>query len=297
MPWKRLLGPLQRLPTLPLANWYAQLLEQADGLSTAQLAILGGRRAATPGLAFLAGYQAALRALWPEAPATLGAFCVTERRSVRPADLNTRLADGRLSGCKDFVTGGTEAEWFLVAARSEPAGEPVRITLCNLAREASGVTVEALPALPIAADIPHARLLLDDAETHPLPGDGWDDYAKPFRTLEDVHVLLALSAWLYGVGLHCQWPQSLRLKLAGVLAVGSEVCRLDPREAATHLLLAGVFAQFEGLQVELDGVLDDSDAWAELWRRDSTLLKIAKTTRQRRLDKAETRIICPAKTG
>src|SRR5690606_19295619 len=126
MPWKRLLGPLQRLPASPLPAWYAQLQEQALGLSTAQLAILGGRLSATPGLAFLAGYQAALRALWPEAPNSLGAFCVTERRSVRPADLNTRLENGRLDGCKDFVTGGSEADWFLIAARSEPEGEPVR---------------------------------------------------------------------------------------------------------------------------------------------------------------------------
>lgn len=101
----------------------------------------------------------------------------------------------------------------------------MRITLCSVASDTSGVTVEALPPLPIATDIPHARLLLDGAVAQPLPGDGWDDYAKPFRTLEDVHVLLALSAWLYGVGLECRWPQALRLKLAGVLAAGSEVAR------------------------------------------------------------------------
>lgn len=290
MPWNRLLGPLQRLPTAPLPSWYAQLLNQADGLTTAQLAILGGRLAATPGLAFLAGYQAALRALWPEAPASLGAFCVTERRSVRPADLTTRLENGRLSGCKDFVTGGGEADWLLVAARSEPAGEPARIALCHVAREASGVALEGLPPLPIATDIPHARLLLDDAVAQTLPGDGWDDYAKPFRTLEDIHVLLALAAWLYGVGLECQWPRALRLKLAGVLAAGGEIARLDPRDAATHLLLAGVFAQFESLQAELDAALDSAGEWATLWRRDRALLKIAATARAKRLEKAEHQI-------
>lgn len=31
-----------------------------------------------------------------------------------------------------------------------------------------------------------------------LPGDGYDDYIKPFRTLEDVHVHLALGAFLLG---------------------------------------------------------------------------------------------------
>ena len=60
MPWKRLLGPLDRLPADTLPAWYAQLLDTASDFSTAHLAILGGRLAATPGLAFLAGYQAAL---------------------------------------------------------------------------------------------------------------------------------------------------------------------------------------------------------------------------------------------
>ena len=26
--------------------------------------------------------------------------------------------------------------------------------------------------------------------------DGWDAYVKPFRSIEDVHVLTAVSAWL-----------------------------------------------------------------------------------------------------
>src|SRR5690606_17327926 len=97
----------------------------------------------------------------------------------------------------------------------------------------------------------------------------------------------ALSAWLYGVGLDGQWPQALRLKLAGVLAAGGEVARHDPRDAATHLLLAGVFAQFESLQPELDQAMGDAPQWASLWRRDSGLLKIAGAARQKRLSQAE----------
>jgi hypothetical protein len=83
----------------------------------------------------------------------------------------------------------------------------------------------------------------------------------------------------------------LRLKLAGVLAAASEVAHLDPREAATHLLLGGVFAQFESLQTELDVALESAGEWAALWRRDSALLKIAGSARQKRLEKAEQQVI------
>lgn len=49
----------------------------------------GGVRALASPLLGAAGR--ALRALWPAAPEGLGALCVTEKRSVRPADLQTRL--------------------------------------------------------------------------------------------------------------------------------------------------------------------------------------------------------------
>lgn len=287
MPWNRLLGPLDRLPATDLQTWYANLLAHADGLAPIELAMLGGRLAGTPGLAFLAGYQAALRALWPAAPPSLGAFCVTERRSLRPADLSARLDDGHLQGCKDFVTAGTAADWYLVAARSEPAGEAPRLALCRVNSTADGVRLEELPALPMLVDIPHARLHLDGAAAEIMPGDGWDEYVKPFRSIEDLHVLMALTAWLYGVGLDCGWPRALQLRLASLLTAGAELARHDLKAPVAHVLLAGLFAQSDGLEAELDAALATTpQPWAGLWRRDRSLLKLAAAARGKRLDKA-----------
>ena len=86
MPWTRLLESAERQPAARLEDWYASLLAACPEAAPFELAVRGGCRAATPGLAFLAGYQAALRKLWPSAPLSLGALCVTEQRSVRPAD-------------------------------------------------------------------------------------------------------------------------------------------------------------------------------------------------------------------
>lgn len=68
MPWHELLGPLHRLsePAAP-DDWFAELQSRCSHGSF-ELAVLGGRLAVTPGYAFLAGYQAALRRLWPAAP-------------------------------------------------------------------------------------------------------------------------------------------------------------------------------------------------------------------------------------
>ena len=212
-------------------------------VSPFELAVLGGRAMATP-LAFLVGYQAALRVLWPSAPASLGALCATERRSVRPADMQTRLENLRLTGSKDFVTAGLDAEWLLVAARSEADGEKPRLQLAVVYPGEAGVTLEALPTLPLMPEVGHARLQLHQAACERLAGDGWDAYVKPFRSLEDLYVLAALVAWLYGVGQESAWPQDLRLRLLGLLGGCAEGSRQCADSAACHLLLGGLFAQF-----------------------------------------------------
>ena len=288
MPWQQLLSPQARLPVAGLEEWYASLLERIGRPAPLQLTMLGGRLAATPGLAFIAGYQGALRALWPAAPWTLGALCVTENRSTRPADMSTRISALSLDGRKDFVTAAEAADWLLVAAREETAGAPVQLALGVVRNGAPGVRIETLPALPLMPEISHGRLHLQGAQCERLAGDGWDDYVKPFRTLEDTHVLAALTAWLFGVGQESAWPQALQLRLLGLLAGCAEVARQCPSAAGSHVMLAGLFAQFDSLRPDLDNAFAAGDAhWAQLWQRDQGLLAIAGSARSKRLQKAQ----------
>ncbi|MFI8479992.1 acyl-CoA dehydrogenase [Pseudomonas sp. NPDC078700] len=292
MLWEKLLQPHTRMADgLMLEDWYSALLEQLTKPSALELAVLGGRLAPTPGLAFLAGYQGALRALWPSAPWTLGALCVTENKSVRPADMQTRLSQLQLSGKKDFVTAGDAAQWLLVAAREDADGQPPRVAVTVVISGAPGVQVEQLPALGFMPDVSHARLRLEQAGCERLPGDGWDDYVKPFRSIEDLHVLAAVSAWLYGVGQDSAWPVDLQLRLLSLLSGCAEVSRGGANAPTTHVLLGGLFAQFAALNPELDNALAAGDAhWATLWQRDKALMSIAKTARNTRLQKAQAQL-------
>lgn len=288
MPWSDLLQRSERLPVVAdLAEGFATLLQTLGTVSPFELAVAGGRRMATPGLAFLVGYQAALRMLWPRAPLSLGALCATEQRSLRPADMQTRLSGLRLSGRKDFVTAGDAADWLLVAARSEQPGETPCLTLAVVYPGEPGVTVETLPALPLMPEISHGRLHLDGALCELLAGDGWDAYVKPFRTLEDVYVLSAMTAWLYGVGQQSDWPQTLQLRLLGLLAGCAEASRQAPDNQAGHVLLGGLFAQFAALAGEVDQALADGPvAWTQMWQRDKGVMQLAAGARAKRLAKA-----------
>ncbi|MFJ2288418.1 acyl-CoA dehydrogenase [Pseudomonas iridis] len=288
MPWPDLLQSRERLPAVAdLAEGFATLLQQLGNVTPFELAVAGGRRMATPGLAFLVGYQAALRMLWPSAPLSLGALCATEQRSLRPADMQTRLTDLRLSGAKDFVTAGDAADWLLIAARSEEAGATPRLSLAVVYPGEPGVTVAKMPALPLMPDISHGRLHLDGALCELLAGDGWDAYVKPFRTLEDVYVLSAMTAWLYGVGQDSDWPQTLQLRLLALLAGCAEMSRQPPNNPAGHVLLGGLFAQFDALKTEIDQALSEGDPeWAQMWQRDQAVMQLASGARAKRLVKA-----------
>jgi hypothetical protein len=287
MPWQSLLCCTERLPVQPLDEWFVALQGRLGEVAPLSLALLGGRLAATPGLAFLAGYQAALRVLWPSAPCGLGALCVTENKSTRPADMHTRLSDLTLTGCKDYVTAAEAADWLLVAARDELDDAPVHLSLVVVYRDSPGVRIEPLPSLPLMPDIGHARLHLDRASCERLAGDGWDAYVKPFRSIEDLHVLAAITAWLYGVGQDSAWPQHLQLRLLSLLAGSAELTRQCPRAAATHVLLAGLFAQFASLRGEVDAAMTAGPpTWAALWQRDHNLLNIAVSAREKRFARA-----------
>lgn len=287
MSWHELLGPLQRLPApAALDDWFAELLSRCAGGSF-ELAVLGGRLAATPGLAFLAGYQSALRRLWPAAPGGLGALCATENRKLRPADMQTRVEELTITGSKDFVIAGAAAAWLLVPARDEAANDRPRLSICVVGCGERGVHIEEGQRLPLIPDIAHGRLRLEQAPCRRLAGDGWDDYVKPFRTLEDLYVLTALASWLYGVGLDCGWPQRLQLLLLGVLGGAAEVSRLPPAEAATHLLLASLNQQFEALENDLDAALASGpESWMCLWQRDRGVLQLARSARLTRQTRA-----------
>lgn len=288
MAWlQRLNDPLRQPLAASLGQTYAAQLERLGTAAPFELAVLGGRAMATPGLAFLIGYQAALRVLWPSAPAALGALCATERRSVRPADMHSRLEGLRVTGRKDFVTAGLEAEWLLVAARCEAAGESAQLKLAVVYPGEPGVTLEALPTLPLMPEVGHARLTLQQAACELLAGDGWDAYVKPFRSLEDLYVLAALVAWLYGVGQESAWPQALQLRLLGLLGGCAEGSRQCADSVGCHLLLGGLFAQFHALRGELDQALAAGpEQWAQLWQRDHGVLALATAARDKRLAKA-----------
>ncbi|MCP3097547.1 acyl-CoA dehydrogenase family protein [Myxococcus sp. K15C18031901] len=281
--------------------WWRQHLELTRRYSVpADLALAGGFRADRLGYAFASGYHAALRSLFPRLPADRPtALCATEPMGGHPSAIQTRLASvgskWKLTGEKSFVTLGTRAELLLVVASEgqDPQGRN-RLRLVVVDAKRAGVHVTALPELPFVPEVPHAEVKFEDVLVSPdevLPGDGYVRYLKPFRTVEDCHVHLALLGWLLQVARRSGWPEPVREELLALVILMRGLSLADPEDATTHLALGGALELARQALERCEPLWTSVDASTrERWARDRRLLGVAGKVRAKRLEVARARI-------
>jgi hypothetical protein len=265
-------------------------------------ALAGGSSADRPAWAFAAGYQAAIQCLVPQMAAggPIAAICITEEDGAHPARIRCRLTASRgekgwrLDGTKTFVTGADGADILLVAASCgmTPDGRN-RLRMVQVPADHSGILMSPLPALGFVPEIPHGQVrfeavrLTDDAL---LPGDGYREAIKPFRTLEDIHVTGAFLAWLFAVGRRSGWPDATLETLVALMVTARVLAAAPPLEPHVHLALGGLLSQV-ALVVETAAphwkrVDARTRQW---WQRDRRILDIAAGLRSRRLETARAR--------
>ncbi|MEO8144819.1 MAG: acyl-CoA dehydrogenase family protein [Betaproteobacteria bacterium] len=260
-------------------------------------AIVGGFVADRLGWAFASGYQAALRALFPDAPANrICALCVTEADGNSPKAIKSSLRkDGShwlLNGAKRWSTLGPDGSLFFVAARDEAAsGVRASIRIARVDSNAPGLKIESMPATKFVPEVPHAQLQFENLkvkEADFLPGDGYDQYVKPFRTVEDIHVQAAVLSYLMREGQRLSWPQGWLERLSALLASLGKIADMPAAHAETHIALAGALAIGAGLIAETDAFWQAaaSDPAAARWQRDRELLKVAGSAREQRTRRA-----------
>jgi hypothetical protein len=192
------------LPQLQFSDIHVfrqQLSTGFQSYSTAHNAFQLGAQSATPGMAFLAGYQNAIRCLDANCPNDeLAAFCVSEKGIKQPWDMATHIliSDGTyyLNGQKGYVMLLPDEldRLYVVAKNSED-----QLSCLYLPVNSSGVSATDSLSAPFVKDIPHSGVRFDNVL---IPADqlfdieGHQQANKPFRYWEDVHVTLSMMGWL-----------------------------------------------------------------------------------------------------
>jgi hypothetical protein len=293
----RLLGDPRLHPHNSLENFWAAHAKETAGLPTIERALLGGLHADRLGYAFAAGYRAALEALVPELGGEACALCATESGGAHPRAIQTTLRDGRISGQKKWTTLGTRASSLLVVARIDAASERPVLKVVRVPVSREGVRLVPMSDTPFVPEIPHAEVILEDVrveETDVLPGDGYDRYLKPFRTIEDLHVHGAVIGFLLGVARRHRLPRNLDEELVTLASALPALVAEPPLDPATHIALAGLISasahavdRFEPHWSEVDPELRDR------WMRDRALLMVAGKARAARRETAWERFSSP----
>lgn len=295
-----LLGQLQsaaataELPPATLAQWRRGFAVGGDTFSSA---VAAGMHAGQLAFVFAGGYQSALRQLVPGLPAGhFAALLLSEGRHQRPEELRTTLtprADGtfQLDGEKSYVTGGAAADTLLVVARQGTADDGrARVAVALLPGQAPGVEHIARSDAAFLPELPHGRARFAGVQLEAaalLPGDGWRDYARPFRTIEDIHVSAAVAAHLAVAALRRKYPESLLASLLACLARLETCARLAPQDAAGHVLLAGAERELQQITTQINElVAEQHDEFARDWRANHLLVALAAPARGARLQKA-----------
>jgi len=257
-------------------------------------AIAGGFLATCPAYAFSAGYWAALHRLLPDLSADpVPALCISEKQGAHPAVIKCRLekqgAKWLLNGRKHFVTCGREADLLLVAASTGIGSDGKnQLRLVQVNKDRNGIAVKPLDKpLNILPEISHVQVEFTNISVAPasiLPGDGYIRYIKPFRTIEDLHVMAAIVGYQMRIGLRFDWPQPVKEQLIALSVTIRSIAAADYNAHETHIVTGGVIAA-------LQSFLESSEAcWEKVagplhsaWQRDRAVLNIAAEARAKRL--------------
>ena len=262
--------------------------------------MIGGFIADRTAYAFAAGYESALRRLVPGLPArAIVSFCVTEEKGGHPSSVRStlrRAEDGgarpwTLNGAKKFITMAEEAELLVVAASvgTSPDGKNM-IRMALLRKDDPGVAIRSMTGLPFVPEISHGTMTFSDVrlgEDDILPGDGYRDYIRPFRTIEDLHVFAAIAGFLVRVACVYGWPADVIERTASLIACTRALAQEDPSSPATHIAVGGLHAQFAALLEGASphwGLVDEKTR--ACWERDRALLRVAENARAKRLETA-----------
>jgi len=277
-------------PQLSVTSPYTLRLSLARLLRTedrARVALLAGLRADTPGTAFLAAYQVAMRFVDPDlAPEQWAAFCVSEKGVRSLSSMATTLTQDTLNGLKSHaLLAGHGVDWLYVVARhsmpdsaSDPSGrsdKDAALTCVRVAPSRDGIELIASSGRqPFVPDVPHAAVRFQSVVIDPgyRVDEAHPRLNRPFRYHEDMLVLIALSGWVIRQLPAASVNPQLQASLAQVIA--------DYRPESLGYDLADLdnFEQLAAQLVQASTAL--SGAAAQQWQRDKTLLMMGQPARE-----------------
>ena len=166
-------------------------------------------------------------------------------------------------------------------------GARKRLVVVDIDADRAGVQMQKRGDTPFIPEIPHAAVHLASvlvSSDEVLPGDGYLEVVKPFRTIEDIHVNAAILGMLMRFARLGAWSHGVSERILRDIVALSALASAPALSPATHIALAGTLDGIERFVREdlpdLTGSLPD--ATREMLVRDTALLGVAGSVRKQR---------------
>lgn len=248
--------------------------------------LLGGFVADRPAWAMVAGHQAAVRRLaWERGGLDLlpdggiVAFCASEEGGAHPRAVRSSLREAsgggfRLDGRKRWATLAPSAAALLVIASVGRDGDRNRLRALCVPSDRRGIGIAPMDLgdrTPAHAEVRHAIVDLDAvpvAAGDVMAGDGYADAIKPFRTIEDLYIGAAMTAYNLALARRSGWPEAAVEDLLLLLVAAASLAFGPLDEPAAHLGVAALARATARVRADHAGhwtLVDEAAAAA--WRR------------------------------
>ena len=265
-------------------------------------AVVGGFVADCTAFAFAAGYGSALQYLVPALPDNaITCFCISEEGGAHPRAIKSQLVPSRndtyqqkvftLNGKKKYITCANEADFFLVAASDGIKNDGKNsIRMMKIDSKARGIRITPMKNLHIVPEISHCELIFTDVkifESDLLPGDGYIDYIKPFRTVEDLHITAGILGYLFQNACRYDWGTDIKECILGRIVSVRNLALSSPDAPEVHIVTGDMLRQIKDLFKRLEPFWKKvGGKEKEAWDRDKILMDIADKARTKRLQTA-----------
>jgi len=252
-------------------------------LSTLEL----GLRSANLSQAFSLGYRCALQRLCPELnQKEWAAFCVTEESGAHPKKLKTTVsAKGVLNGAKSFVSMADRAKQLLIIAVEGYAEDRPILKAVQVELPVIGLDLTVLPSMGMLPGVAHGKLVLNEVQGSILKGDGYLDFNKKFRSIEDAHLLMAFTSLILSKVVRCKLNDNL---IDDCMVIITSLLNLEFDDKPFNVLqFSGLYRSFDLLKFKFEeGFKNSSSDFFREWNRDSKVFTLANKAKKINRNKA-----------
>ena len=243
---------------------------------------------------FFCGNQGAVQASFPVATSDgprIAAFCANETgRKLTTIDTSLYTSNNGtwLEGRKSWSLADVDDLDLFVLARAAggPASGRGSLVVVRVPRTAPGVEMSEARPQSVVPELRHCEVgfaAVPIGDDQLISGDGYADFARPFRLVEDVFVTGCTLAFQLAHGHAAGWPTRWRQRCIAAIVTLGECASLDPSDPSTELLTAGALSLAGDVIEQADSFWSQQESTSSArWVRDKPILGLGREARRQR---------------